>query len=109
MTDTKVITTFEAKVDAESAIEIKQSVSLLQDTMDDIHDERVTLDEVEFEVEDGHAEFEFRLEDDNGYKQDTHKGIISSAIGRVLDHPGNGNLIDYSSNRVETEEADEEE
>lgn len=109
MTNTIAKTTFEAKVDAESSIETQTAVSLLDETMEDIADERVTLEDVSFLIEDGHAEFTFLLEDDAGYKQETHKDIVSDAIQRVIEHPGNGNLVDYRSNRIETEEEDADE
>lgn len=104
MTDSIAKTRFDSKVDAESSIESQTAVNILQDTMEDIADERATLEDVEFKIEDGKAHFSFQLNDDNGYKQETHKEIVSNAIERVIEHPGNGNMVDYASNRIEVDE-----
>lgn len=104
MASDKAVTTVKVRIDAESDVEKKHSVNVFQDTMDEILDERVNLDDIEFEMDNGVADIEFTLDDEPGYRQEAHKEIVDGLVSRVISHPGKGNLVDYRSNRMEIEE-----
>jgi len=99
----KAITTAHVKLPTPEPMDIRRFMAIVSDTIQHIEDERLTVEQSSTEVCQGKSEFDLKLVDEKGYKQNGQLDVVAGLSHSVMEFPSDAATFEYSTNRIDVE------